>query len=249
VEAEITEALKLKFVSSAFVLKKSLLAYRWCIKIRRKKMKRDKRIKLLEMLKEHVKNNKKEYMIVALLFVIGIFLGVLFINHIQEGQKTEITEYFNTFTEKMRSMETINSMALLKNSMGQNIILAIVLWFFGTTVIGLPVVFGIVLYRGFCLGYTIAVCVTIMGLPQGLWFVLILLLLQNILFIPAMLALAVSGFKLYKSIIKDRNKENIKIEVVRHTVFSFLMLLVLMLASVVEIFLSTNILKGLIKYF
>ena len=149
----------------------------------------------------------------------------------------------------MRSMETINSMALLKNSMGQNIILAIVLWFFGTTVIGLPVVFGIVLYRGFCLGYTIAVCVTIMGLLQGLWFVLILLLLQNILFIPAMLALAVSGFKLYKSIIKDRNKENIKIEVVRHTVFSFLMLLVLMLASVVEIFLSTNILKGLIKYF
>ena len=212
-------------------------------------MKRDKRINLLEMIKEHVKNNKKEYIIVALLFVIGIFLGVLFINHVQEGQKTEITEYFNTFTEKMKSMEEINSMALLKNSMGQNIILAIVLWFFGTTVIGIPVVFGIVLYRGFCLGYTVAVCVMIMGMPQGLWFALILLLLQNILFIPAMLALAVSGFKLYKSIIKDRNKENIKIEVVRHTIFSFLMLLILILASVVEIFLSTNMLKGFIKYF
>lgn len=212
-------------------------------------MKRDKRIKLLEVIKEHVSNNKKEYMIVALLFVIGIFLGVLFINHVQEGQKTEITEYFNTFIEKMKNMEEINSIDLLKNSMGQNIILAIVLWFFGTTVIGIPVVFGMVLYRGFCLGYTIAVCVTVMGLPQGLWFALILLLLQNILFIPAMLALAVSGFKLYKSIIKDRKKENIKIEVVRHTIFSFLMLLLLMLASVVEIFLSTNILKGLIKYF
>lgn len=212
-------------------------------------MKRDKRIKLLEVIKEHVSNNKKEYMIVALLFVIGIFLGVLFINHVQEGQKTEITEYFNTFIEKMKNMEEINSIDLLKNSMGQNIILAIVLWFFGTTVIGIPVVFGMVLYRGFCLGYTIAVCVTVMGLPQGLWFALILLLLQNILFIPAMLALAVSGFKLYKSIIKDRKKENIKIEVVRHTIFSFLMLLLLMLASVVEIFLSTNILKGFIKYF
>lgn len=212
-------------------------------------MKRDKRIKLLEVIKEHVSNNKKEYMIVALLFVIGIFLGVLFINHVQEGQKTEITEYFNTFIEKMKNIEEINSIDLLKNSMGQNIILAIVLWFFGTTVIGIPVVFGMVIYRGFCLGYTIAVCVTVMGLPQGLWFALILLLLQNILFIPAMLALAVSGFKLYKSIIKDRKKENIKIEVVRHTIFSFLMLLILMLASVVEIFLSTNILKGLIKYF
>ena len=212
-------------------------------------MKRDKRIKSLEMIKEHVSNNKKEYVIVALLFVIGIFLGVLFINHIQEGQKTEITEYFKAFIEKMKNMEELNSMDLLRNSMGQNIILAIVLWFFGTTVIGIPVVFGIVLYRGFCLGYTIAVCVTIMGLPQGLWFALILLLLQNILFIPAMLALAVSGFKLYKSIIKDRNKENIKVEVVRHTIFSFLMLLLLVVASVVEIFLSTTLLKALIKYF
>ena len=212
-------------------------------------MKRDKRIKSLEMIKEHVSNNKKEYVIVALLFVIGIFLGVLFINHIQEGQKTEITEYFKAFIEKMKNMEELNSMDLLRNSMGQNIILAIVLWFLGTTVIGIPVVFGIVLYRGFCLGYTIAVCVTIMGLPQGLWFALILLLLQNILFIPAMLALAVSGFKLYKSIIKDRNKENIKVEVVRHTIFSFLMLLILVVASVVEIFLSTTLLKALIKYF
>lgn len=212
-------------------------------------MKRNKRAKILEVVKEHVLNNKKEYMIVSLLFIIGIFLGVLFINHVQEAQKLEITTYLNTFIDKMKNTENLNHMELLKNSMGQNILLAIVLWFFGTTVIGIPVVFGVVLYRGFCLGYTIAVCITIMGLPQGILFVLILLLLQNILFIPAILALAVSGFKLYKSIIKDRNKENIKIEVVRHTIFSFIMLLVLLVSSMVEIFLSTNILKGLIKYF
>ena len=212
-------------------------------------MKKDKRIKLLETIKEHVLNNKKEYMIVTLLFIIGIFLGVLFVNHVQEAQKAEITEYFNSFIEKIKSTDNLNYMELLKTSIGQNVILAIVLWFFGTTVIGLPVVFGLVLYRGFCLGYTIAVCVTIMGLQQGIIFVLILLLLQNMIFIPAILALAVSGFKLYQSIIKDRNKENIKIEVVRHTIFSFIMLLLLMVSSAVEIFLSTNILKGLIKYF
>ncbi len=212
-------------------------------------MKRNKRVKVLEIIKEHVLNNKKEYMIVSLLFIIGIFLGVLFVNNVQEAQKLEITTYLNTFIDKMKNTESLNHIGVLKNSMGQNIILAIVLWFFGTTVIGLPVVFGVVLYRGFCLGYTIAVCITIMGLPQGILFVLILLLLQNILFIPAILALAVSGFKLYKSIIKDRNKENVKIEVVRHTVFSLIMLLVLMVSSVIEIFISTNILKGLIKYF
>lgn len=212
-------------------------------------MKRDKRIKLLEIIKEHVSNNKKEYILVSLLFIIGIFLGVFFVNHVQEAQKTEITAYFNRFIEKMKSTEDLNQIELLKSSIGQNLVLAIVLWFFGTTVIGIPVVFGLVLYRGFCLGYTIAVCITIMGLQQGILFVLVLLLLQNILFIPAILALAVSGFKLYKSIIKDRNKENVKIEVVRHTIFSLIMLMVLVLSSVIEIFLSTNILKGIIKYF
>ncbi len=212
-------------------------------------MKRNKGMKILEIIKEHIINNKKEYLLVSLLFIIGIFLGVFFVNHIEEEQKLEITTYFNSFIEKIRNTEKLDYMVLLKNSMGQNIVLAIVLWFFGTTVIGIPVVFGLVLYRGFCLGYTISTCITIMGLSKGVLFALILLLLQNIIFIPSVLALAVSGFKLYKSIIKDRNKENVKVEVLRHTIFSFIMLLLLMLSCVVEIFLSTNILKGLIKYF
>lgn len=212
-------------------------------------MRKNKRIEIIQIIKEHVINNKKEYMIVSLLFIIGIFLGVLFVNHIQDNQKLEITTYLNTFMDKMKNTEDLNYIELLRNSMKQNILLAIVLWFFGTTVIGIPIVFGMVLYRGFCLGYTIAVYITIMGMPQGLLLVLTLLLLQNIVFIPATLALAVSGFKLYKSIIKDRKKENVKIEVIRHTIFSFIMLLLLIMSSVIEIFLSTNFFKGIIKYF
>ena len=78
---------------------------------------------------------------------------------------------------------------------------------------------------------------------------MVTLLLQNILLIPAILALAVSGIKLYKSIVKDKTKENVKIEILRHTVFSIIMLIILAIASVIEIFMSTNILKMVIKYF
>ena len=75
------------------------------------------------------------------------------------------------------------------------------------------------------------------------------LLVQNILFIPAIIAIAVSGFKLYKSIVKDKNKENIKIEILRHTIFLLFMLIVLCVASFAEILISTNLLKNFIKYF
>lgn len=90
---------------------------------------------------------------------------------------------------------------------------------------------------------------SILGIGKGIFFIALSLILQNLIFIPATLALAVSGFKLYKSIIKDNRKENIKLEIVRHTIFSFIMLVLLLLSSVLENFVSTNLLKFFIKYF
>ena len=212
-------------------------------------MKKNKRKIFIQTMKGHILNNKKEYIIVSILFVIGIFLGVFFINNVSQEPKTQITEYLSQFIEQLKNTESLNTVELVKTSIGQNIILAISLWFFGTTIIGIPVVFGIVAYRGFCLGYTIAACISIMGIQKGILFVLILLLLQNLLIIPAILALSVSGIKLYQSITKDKRKENVKLEMVRHTVFSLIMLIVLILSSVIEIAVSTNVLKLCIKYF
>ena len=94
---------------------------------------KDKRIK--ETLKQHIMNNSKEYIIIALLFVIGIFLGVMFVNNIEETPKIEIKSYLNNFIEKMKTIENLDNMSLLKTSIGQNILLAVIIWFFGTTVI------------------------------------------------------------------------------------------------------------------
>ena len=212
-------------------------------------MGKNKRLKIKETIKEHIINNLREYIIILLIFIIGIFLGVFFINNMQDTQKNEISEYINTFITNFKNSSDVDSLQLLKTSMIQNIILGIAIWFFGTTVIGIPVVFGIVLYRGFCLGYTISTCITVMGLSKGILFVLITLVLQNLIFIPAIIAIAVSGFKLYKSIVKDRKVDNIKLEILRHPIFSLIMMLLLIISSLVETFISTGILQGTIKYF
>lgn len=212
-------------------------------------MKKIGNLKICQLIKEHISNNAKEYLIVALMFIIGIFAGVFFVNNIQEEQKTEITQYLNNFIQQFKNTQNLDTINLLKTSITQNVVLAILIWFFGTTVIGIPVVFGIVIYRGFCLGYTVSVTITVLGLSKGLTFSLVSMLLQNIIMVPAILALAVSGFKLYKSIVKDKRKENIKLEILRHTIFSILMLAVLVISSVIEVFISTNILSYIIKYF
>ena len=63
--------------------------------------------------------------------------------------------------------------------------------------------------------------------------------LQNIISIPAILALGVSGNRLYKSIIKNKQRENIKIEIVRHTLFCGMMLILLIISALIEVYISS----------
>ena len=82
---------------------------------------------ITKIIKEHVLNNSKEYIIVTLIFIIGIFLGVLFINNTKENQITEISSYINNFTDKMKNTDNINNIELLKNSIKQNVLLTFII--------------------------------------------------------------------------------------------------------------------------
>jgi len=54
--------------------------------------------------------------------------------------------------------------------------------------------------------------------------------------------------KLYKSIVKDKRKENIKLEITRHTIFCGLILLILEVSAFVEVYVSTNLLQICAQY-
>ncbi|MBR3249472.1 MAG: stage II sporulation protein M [Clostridia bacterium] len=208
-----------------------------------------KNIRLTTIIINHISANLRAYIISSLIFIVGIFVGVMFINNTQETKKTEISDYINRYITESKENGEISTAGVLKDNIKNNIILAVSLWFAGTTIIGIPIVFGIVFFRGFSLGYTISAIVYTMGLRKGIAFIVIAVLLQNLIFIPALIALSVSGIKLYKSIIKDRRKENIKLEILRHTIFSLIMLVLLMISAIIKINISGELLENLIKYF
>ena len=214
------------------------------IKIRKKQ-----RSKIISILIESIKNNIKEYFIISLIFLIGIFLGVMFTNNSTDQQKTEIVSYVNTYIEAFKQTTSEQNIELLQNNIKDNAVLSVIMWFVGSTVIGIPVIFGIILFRGFCLGYTISAITIVLGTGKGIAFTATAIIMQNLLFIPAIISLGVSSLKTYKSILNDKRRENIKLEIIRHTVFSILMALLLMLSAVVETEISTNLLRGVIKYF
>ena len=202
---------------------------------------------IFTIVKDDITNNLKSYAIIVIIFTVGIFLGVLFIN--QTEQKEEITEYINTYIEHTKTIQNGDFFGELKDDIKGNILLVLLLWFSGTTIIGIPIVFGILLFRGFCLGYTIASCVYVLGKIKDLIFVLITIFLQNIIFIPAIIILGVSSIKLYTSIIKDRRKENIKLSILKHSIRTVFILIALILSSIIKIGISYKLIIELIKYF
>ena len=206
-----------------------------------------KKSEILLAIKDNILNNTKSYFIVIIIFTVGIFLGVMFIN--QTENKTEIEKYINTYVDETKVLQNGDYIGELQKDIKNNITLVLLLWFAGTTIIGIPIVLGIILFRGFCLGYTIASCVYVLGKMKGIIFIIITVFLQNIIFIPALMVLGVSSIKLYTSIVKDRRRENIKLSILKHSIISFIIMIILILSSIIKIEISYRLIVNLIKYF
>lgn len=202
---------------------------------------------LKQLVLEHIYENLNAYIIVVTLLIIGIVIGVIFINNANETQIEEIQNYINNFINSLKQDYHIDKIELMKKSISDNLILIISMWFIGSTVIGIPIVLGIVVFRGFCIGYTGASIIGVLGTQKGIMFLLSTVLLQNLIFIPTILCMAVSCIKLYKSIMKDKRRENIKIEIIRHTLMSIILFLCLIISALIEVYISSNLLMLCVK--
>jgi len=129
-----------------------------------RRYRRKKESKLKQIIITHIENNIKNYAIVTIIFLIGIVIGVIFINNTSENQSVEITSYISSFTQDLKDNQSINTILLLKDSIKKNIVLAIFLWFMGSTVIGISIVYLTICFRGFCLGYTISSIILSLGI-------------------------------------------------------------------------------------
>ena len=101
-----------------------------------------------------------------IIFLIGLIFGVIFVNNAGKNQINEITSYINDFVGNLKNNIEINKAQLLKDTLISNFLLALELWFVGSTVIGLPIVYGMIAYRGFCLGYTISSIIATLGMRK-----------------------------------------------------------------------------------
>lgn len=207
-----------------------------------------KKSKIGTTIYNHIINNKREYLTITILFFIGLIISIILFNNSSEEALTEVDTYLNNLFNNIKNYENIDLLKILKESLTRNLIITALLWFGASTIIGIPIVYGTVILKGFSIGYTISSILTVFGVWNGLLISCSFLLLHNIIFIPTMFAISVSGIKLYKSIMKNKQRDNIKLEILRHTIFCFIMLIGMAISAFIEVYLSTNISIALLKH-
>lgn len=116
---------------------------------------------------EHINSNLKDYIALSIIFIMGVMIGVMIINHSNEQSKTEIQGYINEFINTIHNKEfTIDKLKLAKISMLENIKTMGLIWIAGSTVIGIPLIYIITCYKGFCIGYTISAIISSLGIGK-----------------------------------------------------------------------------------
>ena len=105
---------------------------------------------------QHINQNSKLYILLIILFFIGLSIGIIFINNTNEENQNQISSYINSFVDTIKTEDKINLSNLICSSIKNDAIIIALLCFLGSTVVGMPIIYLIILYKGYSLGYTVA---------------------------------------------------------------------------------------------
>ena len=88
---------------------------------------------LKKILIQHISINVKDYLILSIIFVIGVMIGVVVINNSNEQSKNELNGYINSFVDTIKNENyEIDKVKLTKISVIQNLKIVGLIWLAGS---------------------------------------------------------------------------------------------------------------------
>ena len=188
---------------------------------------------------EYIKKYKVTYISVVATFLIGMILGIFVTFKIPENDKKEVDSYIHN-TIQIAHDRNIDKQYLFKEKLLENLKTIGMIWLLGCTVIASFTIYILMVYKVILFGYITTIVIWILGLGNGLQFLLPTIIAKNLLFLPIIFLLATSGIRLYKEIIKK--KINIKQELLRHTIIMLISGVFAIIVSCIDAYFLTSLL-------
>lgn len=162
--------------------------------------------KARDVFAKHFRNNIRTYFFLFMAFVAGVSAGAFTVNGLSTVQREELKYYFQGFLQLFENQK-IDNVELLKVGLLDNLKIVGILWILGVTIIGVPFIFIIIGIRGFITGFSSGFVIGTLG-RKGVVFTLMALLPKELLIIPCIISLGVSGINFSQNIIRKKSKHH-----------------------------------------
>lgn len=133
-----------------------------------------------QKLKEHIRQYWVIYLSLAGFYVAGIVLGAVGVGALSHSEAVQLTTFLDQLLRSQPVGLESNFLQLLARD---TLIMMAGIWLMGLTVIGAPLIYLIVLTRGFILGFTVSFIIGVKGV-LGILLILVGVLIPGIAAIP-----------------------------------------------------------------
>lgn len=134
-------------------------------------------------LQYHFQENSRFYLVGSAFFIVGIALGAAVLRFLSAEQLSELAGYLDLSLSGLTGTP-IDQTVIIQRALGQNLYFLLLIAFLGLTVIGVPLVLGLIGLRGFMLGFTVGFLITEKA-GAGILLAAVGVLPQNLFYVPA----------------------------------------------------------------
>ncbi|UJF31205.1 stage II sporulation protein M [Paenibacillus hexagrammi] len=196
-------------------------------------------------MKQYLNENLPLFVFVCVLFIIGVVFGTVMVNALSLEQKQEMTRHLGSFFHEMTDGTEYNGKESFVQAFSSHMKWILLIWLFGLSVIGLPLILILDFLKGVLVGFTVGYLVGQMSW-KGMLFALVSVAPQNLIVIPAILFCSVAAISFSIHVVKNRfmsRKGTIYQPFMRYTSITLMMGICLLAASLWEGYLSQTVMK------
>lgn len=189
-------------------------------------------------LKQHISENKWQYLLITVVFLIGILVGEYKSLGLTSGVKNHLLALIDDYLQGGVSVDLDKQVILLNSFINQGKSV-IAVWFLGLTIIGMPLILGVVFLKGFSLGFTISFLIKERGV-SGVLISLLSILPQNLIYIPLLIIWSVLGINFTFYITRGRLMSGVPLSrgLIRYSLLMLASLAIALAGALIEAYLS-----------
>lgn len=182
-------------------------------------------------------DNAPIFFLLIISLIIGIIAGAFTVVAMDSNQKSDLYSYVNGFFEARHS--DISGVELFRQIFLNYLKLILLLWFLGATVLGIPLIFGLMGFEGFTIGFTVGFVFDVFSDIRGITVIASSIIPQILIVLPFIIILSISGAKFSYYLLKGEGnnrlmKNEVKLRLFSHSAVSLLAIIAAALGAFIQ---------------